>query len=143
MNGLKILIAMTCLTFTAVISADQFLCVADQAAGFMYSKTIKKWQASAGDSDEKYVISESDLEGYAYQLKEVGEETSYTECKEDFTKFGYLTCEGLYEFQMNRDNGRFLMVFKTGYFNVLPEINDFTDETSDTPYMVIGKCSPF
>jgi hypothetical protein len=74
----------------------------------------------------------------------MGDDHAMVLCKDDFSESGFLFCQGLGgEFRFNRRNGRFLNVYLLGYFNVVPGTNKITDESSDTPFMEIGKCSPF
>ena len=63
----------------------------------------------------------------------------------DFNTPGYLYCEsdiGSLYFTFNKSNGRFLFSSGSGYVNVLPELNKITDESSETPFLEIGRCSP-
>lgn len=69
-------------------------------------------------------------------------------CKEGFNDVGMLFCEsGLFprRLRFNKNNGRFLATYLFGYYAVglkfLGKV--VTDETSGTPFIEIGKCSPF
>jgi hypothetical protein len=121
-----------------------YLCVSESSAGFRYDKQTKTWKGTNFRTDDKYLIAPSKSPNYAFQVTRVGESSPAVSCDNGFNEPGYLHCEGIGgEFKFNRRNGRFLFAFVTGYFNVIPSLNDITDETSDTPFIEIGKCSPF
>jgi hypothetical protein len=66
-------------------------------------------------------------------------------CKDGFDEYGYLYCKPYVlgvDFYFNKNNKRFLMNHIRGYYNVLPGMNNITDENSDTPVIEIGVCSP-
>lgn len=124
--------------------AEQYLCVSERSAGFKYDARTSTWNGTTFRTEDKYLIAPSKDPRYAFQVTKVGENISTASCKDGFNEFGYLFCSGLGgDFKFNRDNGRFLLVYAMGYFNVLPGVNKTTDEKSDTPFMDIGKCSPF
>ena len=56
---------------------------------------------------------------------------------------GFWIVKVMRDFKFNRINGRFLTAYLHGYYNVVPDVNELTDETSDTLAISIGKCSPF
>ncbi len=59
-------------------------------------------------------------------------------CPDDFKANGDLVCHGpIEEFRMNKNSLRFLWAYLSGYWDAPPG-----NETSDTPTVAIGKCSP-
>ncbi len=87
------------------------------------------------------MISKPDHGTETFVVRKIGQSFPIARCKDDFNKVGFLFCEGWREFRINRTNGRFIAAFILGYFNV--GVDEITDETSDTPSIEIGKCSPF
>jgi len=129
---------------------EQFLCVSEQAAGFSYDKNSKQWASTKFSSTEKYVISKSTGAKAAFEITEVGDKYSSGWCKEGFSSEGILYCELLYGvFRFNKTNGRFIRTHLFGYVEVgqaqiFSERGDVViDSNANTPYMQIGKCSPF
>ena len=121
-----------------------YLCVSESSAGFRYDEQTKTWKGTNCRTDAKYLIAPSKRPNYAFQVTRVGDSGPAAFCENGFNGPGCLHYEGLGgEFKFNRRNGRFLFAFVTGYNKVIPGLNDFTDETSDTPFIEIGKCSPF
>jgi len=130
------------------VKADQYLCVAEAAAGFSYDENIKKWKSTTFRTDNKYIIAPVKREGYAYKISKIGDTNPFSSCKEGFNKSGFLFCEGVGDFKFNKNNGRYLFIYSFGYYSVHPELGKIlpgmeSDKTSDTPYMEIGKCPPF
>jgi hypothetical protein len=123
--------------------ADQYFCVSNMSTGFSYDKNLRRWESvDFNISENKYIISK--ISGGIYEVTETGGKNSTCHCDSDFNGFGYLNCDcALGKFKFNKLNGRFIMSYIGGYFNVLPEINQITDESSDTPHITIGVCSPF
>ena len=138
--------------YSTITNANQYLYVAEKSVGFAYDKVTKTWDNANFSPDAKYLVSESKNPKFAYQITEVGDRYSLASCKQGFNQYGYILCADigigsgfeLYDFRFNRINGRFLLTFPVGYYNVAPGISKgATDENSVTPYMAIGKCSPF
>jgi len=123
--------------------AEKYICLADTVTGFKYSETSEKWVQTKFIADDKYIISKSDTESYAFKVVEIGSKYPVANCAEDFGEYGYLICGGAgQDFRFQKKNGRYIRSSVMGYFNVLPSSNGITDSTSDTPYLEIGKCSP-
>ncbi len=120
-------------------SAEQYLCIGEHSTGFTYDKSTKEWR-STKFQPEKYIVKPSKF--YEYEVSQhpsVSVLTIY--CKEGFDENGYLLCTDAFRgFRMNKVNGRFLLIFRHGYYNVLPGKTK-TDEEGDTPYMAIGHWS--
>ncbi len=142
------LVAVAVLLFCnpLIASAEQYLWVTEHATGFSYDKTSKEWKNTNFTPEHKYIIAKSKYKAYSYQVNELGEDDPASFCKEGFNQYGYLFCQEGYihtEFRFNKKNGRFLAVSPYGYYNAMPGEAKVTDETSDTPLIEIGKCSPF
>jgi hypothetical protein len=119
--------------------AEKYICLADIVTGFRYSETSEKWVQTKFIADDKYIISESDSESYAFKVVEIGSKYPLANCKEGFNEYGFLFCD---DFKFQKKNGRYIRSYTVGYFNVLPSLNEISDSTSDTPFLEIGKCSP-
>ena len=67
----------------------------------------------------------------------IGQKLTYCHSYKDFYKDGYAAfeCTGGY-FRINKNLGRYIHVYFGGYLRG-------DGEDRDTPYMEIGKCSPF
>jgi len=132
------------LLFTGVAVAEQYLCVAEHSTGFSYDKATKEWKNTNFKTSTNYLVSKADGTKYAWQVTEIGKTRPSFRCESDFDEYGYLSCSGIGgDLNFNKKNGRFLHSYLIGYYIVLPEVNKLTDEGSDTPFIEIGKCSPF
>lgn len=140
-----IILATVCLLLSDIAYAgEQYLCTADRASGFWFNKSSKEWEHTTFKANSKYVISKPDDGSSAFVVREIGRDFPNAWCKDTFNEAGFLLCEGIGgDFKFNRKNGRFISAHLLGYFNVVPGVNEITDTTSDTPYLEIGKCSPF
>jgi len=142
--GLLLLIAeFTMFSFSEVLGEERYICFPDHRTGFKYDASSKNWEQANFKSDHKYIISKSDDKRFTFEVKETGKNFPTFSCKEGFNEHGYLMCQGIGEFKFNKKNGRYILTFSVGYYNVLPDTDFSTDEKSDTPYIEIGKCSPF
>jgi Na+-translocating ferredoxin:NAD+ oxidoreductase RnfG subunit len=140
-----VILAAICVLLSGIAyTSEQYICTADKATGFSYNKSLKQWQSTHFKTDTKYIISMSDNKSLAeFVVRKVGDSEPTIYCKDSFNEAGYLHCEDITTFKFNRKNGRYISVNLLGYFNVIPGLNKITDENSDTPYLEIGKCSPF
>ena len=137
--GLRFLFFVSSTSF-----AEKYICLADILTGFKYSENSEKWVQAGFLANDKYIISESDTESYAFKVVKIGDENSIANCVEGFGEYGFLHCKGVgQDFRFQKKNGRYIKSSIMGYFNVLPSLNGISDSTSDTPYVEIGKCSPF
>lgn len=128
-----------------IAGSEQFRCTADKTTGFRYNGNSKIWEITEFISENKFIITKSDKNGYSYKIVKSGEKEPSCLCKGEFNDHGYLFCKGYYgtEFRFNKNNGRYIFSFLMAYYNVLPNKNQLTDKDSGTPYIEIGKCSPF
>ncbi len=122
---------------------EQYICVANKLSGFEYKDDTKMWGPVHSRSDRKYLIAPASGQDVKFQVTEVGKNAALGFCKGGFNDSGHLFCDVIGgEFKINKTNGRFLLSYLAGYYDVgsTPEI---TDETSDMPFLEIGKCSRF
>lgn len=130
---------------------EKYLCVAELSTGFKYDRDEKKWEQADFKAGSKYIIGKTDEveeklfdKKFVFKVSQLGDNDSKYFCKEGFDSVGNLSCTGAGQFNFNKKNGRYLFVYPMGYVNVLPGGRYFqTDEESDTPFIEIGKCSPF
>lgn len=129
---------------------DEYLCIAEKSTGFTYNSTASEWEtASFNVNNNKYIVSRSDKTDFIkseWDVKRIGLNYATFYCPSDFDTFGYLNCELMGTFTMNRNNLRYLLVFPFGY--VSDNIKDaegavLIDEGESRPFIEIGKCNPF
>ncbi len=124
--------------------AEQYFCVADSSVGFSFQPLSNKWIANGFNiEDKKYIISASPEKGYEYQVTKLGE-YRVSLCKNRFNEHGFLLCSIPMKdvsFKFNKKNGRYMLSYSKGYYNVVSGFVPGSDDESDTPYLEIGKCS--
>ena len=138
---------------SSICQADQYLCITNKATGFDFNEQSNDWETTSfKTADHKYIISqvveseENPYKGKKYMVVKMGKSTPSFLCESDIDSDGFLFCEAYGTcggFRFNKTNGRFILHFMIGYYNVLPDLNGITDKTSDTPFIEIGTCSPF
>ena len=112
--------------------------------GFAYDATTRQWDYAKFKTDFKYVIAPGKEGRSAFTLSKTGEADPIGYCKGSFNDARFLFCETYGgDFRFNRKNGRYLMAFTYGYYNVGTGSVVETDADSGTPMLEIGKCSPF
>jgi hypothetical protein len=149
---MKRLIVMTALIVTlwhggvagASTAGESYLCVTDMATGFGFDKGRRQWHRANLQDERKYLVSKATTATYAWEVEEVGETHALIECEGDFTEFGFLFCDGLGDFRMNKHTLRFLFLYPIGYWNTAPAGSPERGLRvgADTPHMAIGKCGP-
>ena len=126
---------------------ERYLCIADKATGFIYNETGDEWETTTFNvEDSRYIVAKSDhflFERFPFSVTQVGAAEPMTACEEGFNRVGLMGCRVIRDFVLNRINGRFVHTNTSGYYDVLPGFGDITDATSGTPFIEIGKCSPF
>ena len=140
-----ITVLLCCLLTTMVSAGESYLCVADMATGFKYNKTIDKWESvNFNVDDSKYIVSRSKAKNTAWEVKQIGQQYPLATCKDDFGENGYLFCELVRIFKMNKINLRFICIYPFGYYNESPKGKKdvFYKDGADSPHVEIGKCSP-
>ena len=147
----RLLLCFLFLTITNTCFGDQYLCIAKQSTGFSFNENSGQWEPTNFNVDEKkYVISKIGKdETYsivkkAYKVVRSGKDRPSFLCEVEFNKHGFIQCESLSgSFRFSNKNGRYLITYTFGYYNVVPEINKRTDKDSRNPFLEIGTCSPF
>lgn len=117
---------------------ERYLCLADQATGFM--RQDGEWQATQFTASlRRFIIRPSDQEGVAYSVEVVGLDVPYYYCAEDFSDGDLLRCDGYLgsAFTLNRKAETFIASSMGAY------VVESDKEQHDTPFMEIGRCSPF
>ena len=135
------------LLVTNLTFAEDYLCVADLATGFRYNQNNESWEESSFKlKKSRYLISLRE-KGSGYDVKRFSGPDVMSRCKDDFDEIGSLSCKGTFDIKFNKVNGRFILTYSFGYFNVIPESkidSDLirqSDQGSETPFMEIGRCS--
>ena len=122
---MKRFVLILCLMLPSWGWADNYLCIAEQAAGF---KTIDgRHQATEFKTEDKYLVSEA-----TGNVTRFGEKAPlFTACK-SMTRS--ITCDGSEQFILNKDNIRF-MYYATSW--------GYVYNMTDNPHIEIGTCSKF
>jgi hypothetical protein len=137
------LLTLVSFAFANKASAAQWICLTEQSTGFYFDTALKLWKPTNFRSESKFVVKNSTLTGYKYDIKKVGQEFPIASCKDDFFASTFLHCSGIGgSFKFNKVTLRFQNVYEMGYFNPTPGLNN-AKEGEDTPAIEIGKCSEF
>lgn len=127
---------------------ERFLCIADKTTGFAFING--SWQSTEFSADEKFILTKEPIskkrkeefedtvwknvtEGY--RIKEIGKETLGDWCS--LSKYELYCDKTIRNFGFSIKSLRFIVSSPWGYWNT----ND--DEKSDTPFLMIGRCSVF
>lgn len=133
--------------------AHDYLCIADMATGFKFDPSTKQWQAVQFNvSKGRYIVK---LVGKGATWKQFGSPLPPRQCTV-FSEVGATSCStNLTLVTFNRVNLRFQVVYLPGWIDGdLPPPKSFksnrtlsrtwgllTGQSSDTPYIEIGRCS--
>lgn len=119
-------------------TADSYMCVAEKFTGFIYDKNGKSWNATNSKVEDKFIIKEVEKgtytlsAGYKILITKLGDPSPVFKCKTDINISGKLMCsDNSRHFNMDTVSMNFLYSYVGGYWN----------NTKDTPYIEIGKCS--
>lgn len=142
-----ILVLFGALTTLAHAQAPSgYLCVAEKATGFAFDKGTKQWNQANFRTNNKYLISRSNLKDTAWDIKEVGKQSPSIFCDKDINNIGNLFCEGLGTFfRFNNGTLRYMNAYLMGYWsdaNPKDKSGFVSEEGGNTPHIEIGKCSP-
>lgn len=124
---------------TSVSASNSYLCITDMATGFAFDKNQNQWHSADFKAGRKYIVSKQTDSESAWEVREVGLNFATSFCKDGFTKYGTLSCQGPEIFLMNKNSLRFLSVYIVGYWG---SDDKSTHEGENTPSISIGKCSP-
>jgi hypothetical protein len=135
---------LCCLLSTPALAGDSYICIADMATGFSFDKSRRQWSSANFKATGKYIVSKATIGENAWDVKEVGAPIPMSFCKNDFNEFGLLTCDGLFQFRMSKNNLRFIRTALIGYWNddLKGSKGEFLKEGANEPSIEIGKCSP-
>jgi hypothetical protein len=122
----------------------RYICVAEKATGFRFNETTKEWVQAKFKAVDKYIIRKSKMtDFFKYEVVKEGKRVPNIFCRKPFDKEGHLFCSGFLELYFSKKNGRYLIFHPYGYWNSsLGEIAE-EKESGGTPFIEIGKCSPF
>ena len=138
-----LIMGLVIFAYSEASGEERYLCVPDNSTGFKYNKNSKTWEQANFSTNDKYIVTQSDDKRCAFKVTRFGDTSRISCCEQGFNESGCLHCEGMITFYFNKKNGTYLLPHVLGYFSVLPGGFFETDEKSDTPYIQIGKCSPF
>ena len=129
----------------------QYLCVADQAVGFKFEEN--RWQDAVFRTDNKYVLAPSDgvvRPKSFYLVRPLGKSSALPDfvCGPDqiHGNGASFDCRGVGgHFLFSSRNGRYIIAsVNMSYVDVgSPSAGGgkITDESADSPYLEIGRCS--
>jgi hypothetical protein len=138
----RIVLMMICLAFSGnALAQNAYICLVDKASGFSFNKGTRAWNGTHFNPSDKYLVKRSQPPD-AWEVTKVGQDIAMSSCKNDFNDYGYLFCEGIQPFRMNRKNLRFLTAYLIGYVHDGLGSTGLGPEGSNTPSIEIGKCSP-
>ncbi|MET3970828.1 hypothetical protein [Bradyrhizobium sp. S3.9.1] len=122
-----------------VSAAETYVCVGEQSTGF--KRNGSAWERAGFHANEKFVISQGETQK-DYVVKQTGSDKIVHSCTRnaltmpDGKSFLWpdMICGGLaYNFAFNFETLRFQQFYGIGYIA--------GDVSSDTPYIMIGKCT--
>ena len=130
-----ILVALGLVTSFASL-AEQYLCTADLVTGFSWNEKDGRWNSTNFNvENENYLVSSIEPStGGHYVIKKLGDRKIIATCESGFDASGLLSCRDFVVFRMNREAGRYLLVYPSGYV-------EGYDNNDNTPFVEIGKCS--
>ena len=120
--------------------AEQWICEMTETVCLKFDPTTKEWSGTLFSAGQRYVISQVD-DTDEYEIKSLGQSAG-AKCKGGFGEAGWLS-DGLcaLRYRFNRISNEFMVISTVGY--PLPPFISDVFRVDNTPYMSIGKCSPF
>ena len=132
--NMRLIVFILLLIAPSLSWAEKYLCIAEDASGFIYRDVIKKWENTAiNPQATKYLVSFTDR-----TVSKFGEEDyEHEECYFFFieSKKVFYCNDGFGEFQMGEKSMK--------YLRTSPYYDYVMGETSSTPHIEIGTCSKF
>jgi hypothetical protein len=122
-----------CLFSTSAFAVESYLCIGEQATGFIFNETNKTWSTSKLTT-RKWIIKKSETPSSKWVVLMFGTDSPVAYCKEDFNENGSMVCDGFFDFRMNNIKLRFISAYLIGYWGIHAE-------GEDSPSIEIGKCS--
>ena len=136
---IALVISLVGLVVNAFGAEDRYLCVADMASGFYFDSSSKSYKQTHFDvRDNKYIVSKSELKYAELELRKVGQKAAVYLSPDGFSPDGglaYFRNSFMGEFRVSKRTGRYIHVYMMGYVT--------GDSEGNTPFIEIGKCSPF
>jgi hypothetical protein len=136
-----------------VTGQKSWLCVADMATGFHYTKSTQSWSVGEFKTGDKYIVRPpntediKDVEMPAYVVRALGKTDDMSlfpeMCKNPpDAKSGIMICDGgLTQFAVNTHLLRMQRYYGLGYLHQDSSAFGNPDEDPVTPYIEIGQCS--
>ena len=117
-------------------SAKQnYICSANLATGFSFSKSAQNWVSSQFLTSNKYTIVKSTGD-FPYIVNRLPKEL-FTVCTNDIDENDYLNCGGYnLSFRININTMKYVLFYVGSYI-------DSDSENADTPLIEIGICDEF
>ena len=124
------------LIISCPVLADQYLCTADLVTGFTWNEKDGRWKSTNFNvENENYLVSSIEPNtGGHYVVKKLGDRRIIATCERGFDANGLLDCRDFVVFRMNKEAGRYLLVYPSGYV-------EGYDNNDNTPFIEIGKCT--
>jgi len=125
----------------AAQAEESYLCIGDNAVGFAQEKD-GDW-TRRGFRPTKHIVSkpsDDDMQfrKYPFVVKEFGSTAVIAWCEHGFSKSGFLSCIGSFQFIMNKKRLKFA-VYSAGAYVYPPRANS---KKAGNVFVEIGKCSP-
>jgi hypothetical protein len=147
----------SCSSIAVGDASDGWLCIADQAVGFVYDKHRKSWAPQDLSTDLKFIVRKPnsgdmdtilrrhlDPTSVSYVVLLIGQSSfPLIICENSPGAENHLmTCEsGLLNFSINTRLLRMQFYFGVGYLHQAYEFYREKVDNPDTPSIVIGRCS--
>ncbi len=141
---MRALFGLVFVVFSVGVAAQDtsYLCMADQATGFRFDKTTKKWSAATFDvSSDKYIVARSKDESYTWVVTKVGDDQPLFYCKDNIGADDQILDCNLFDpsFHFDVRTLRFTAIRVQGY--IVPSGHG-RNEGDAEPLMEIGTCAP-
>jgi hypothetical protein len=135
---IALVISLVGIVVNAFGAEKKYMCVAESATGFELNPTSSIWEPTKFYvGNLKYLITESKMPGKELEIKEIGNEFASYYSNRGFNPENSLALfeDEFGEFVVRGDTGRYIRYYRGGYVH--------GDKFKDTPFIEIGKCSPF
>lgn len=120
---------------TSLYAADSYLCITEQSSGIAYNEKNKKWEPLIYGVGEKLIVKRSEKKNFKWKVVLHKNNEFWSLCKNDFNKYSAISCDGFFDFRMNKKTMKFKAFNIDGYTEDSKFANKFN------LYINIGKCS--
>ena len=120
---------------TSLYAADAYLCITEISSGISFNKSLNKWEPIIFQSGEKLLLKRSKKKGFKWRASLHKDKNFWSLCRTDFNKYNTISCDGFFNFIMNKKNMKFKAFNIEGYTESSQFANRFN------LYISIGKCS--